>query len=54
MHTLSITVKVKGSVTPEQLVGIRESLQVKVDDYLLSLPVHTPSLAREIRVLENA
>ena len=48
MNRLVIDVTVKGAMTPDHILSLRETLQAKIDKYLLSLPVLTPNLPREV------
>lgn len=52
MKHLHMKVTIKGAVTPEQLMYLDRELHVKVNEFLLSLPVQTPSLPRKVRELE--
>ena len=54
MHELSIKISVKGAMTPDQIMNLKELLDTKVNNYLLTIPVHTPILSRETRELEDA
>lgn len=47
LKSLHINVRVRGAMTPDQILSLRDNLQQQVDKYLISLPVLTPSLPRE-------
>ena len=53
MKRLVIDVTVKGAMTPDHILSLRERLQQQVDNYLLSLPVHTPNLPRKSYELQE-
>ena len=53
MHQLKLNVVVKEAVTPEQLLKMDRMLHVKVNEFLLSLPISTPCINnREMEVIE--
>jgi hypothetical protein len=39
MHTLELKISVKGGISIDQLIELDRTLHVKVNEYLLSLPI---------------
>lgn len=39
MHTLELKISVKGGISIDQLIELDKTLHVKVNEYLLSLPI---------------